>query len=156
MVVMTNTSREDVLELLDYAWVRLADRMDGLTDAEWSWRPSATDPEISIRWRLEHVATMLSEPRNARWLGSDSTFSIDVSTASSAVSAQEMLSNAYTWFRDVAGDRALDLDQEIGQIAGRLGSATRRSFVLHVADELIHHGAEASLLRDLYLSRQSR
>jgi hypothetical protein len=27
---------------------------------------------------------------------------------------------------------------------------TRRSFVLHILDELIHHGAEAALLRDLY------
>ena len=95
--------------------------MDGLTDTEWTWRPSAADPEISIRWRLEHVAMMLSEPCNARWLGSESTFSIDLSSASSAVSAQEMLSSAYTWSCDVAGDRALDLDQEIGQIAGRFG-----------------------------------
>jgi hypothetical protein len=28
--------------------------------------------------------------------------------------------------------------------------ATRRSFVLHMLDELIHHGAEAALMRDLY------
>lgn len=37
-----------------------------------------------------------------------------------------------------------------GKPAGRYGAASRRSFVLHVLDELIHHGAEAALLRDLY------
>ena len=31
-----------------------------------------------------------------------------------------------------------------------LDAATGRSFVLHIADELIHHTAEAALLRDLF------
>jgi len=38
----------------------------------------------------------------------------------------------------------------VGAPAGRYGDATRRSFALHIADELIHHTAEAALLRDLY------
>ncbi|MDP9241462.1 MAG: hypothetical protein M3O55_12640 [Actinomycetota bacterium] len=29
----------------------------------------------------------------------------------------------------------------------------RYSYALHVVDELVHHGAEAALLRDLYASR---
>jgi hypothetical protein len=42
------------------------------------------------------------------------------------------------------------LDQPIGPRAGFYANDTRRSFVLHILDELIHHGAEAALLRDLY------
>jgi hypothetical protein len=34
--------------------------------------------------------------------------------------------------------------------AGYFAGATGRSFVLHIADELIHHTAEAALLRDLF------
>ncbi|GAA3431286.1 hypothetical protein [Kutzneria kofuensis] len=37
-----------------------------------------------------------------------------------------------------------------GSRGGFYASDTRRSFVLHILDELIHHGAEAALLRDLY------
>jgi hypothetical protein len=34
--------------------------------------------------------------------------------------------------------------------------ATGRSFVLHIADELIHHTAEAALLRDLFAGASVR
>ena len=37
-----------------------------------------------------------------------------------------------------------------GEAAGYFAGATGRSFVLHIADELIHHTAEAALLRDLF------
>jgi hypothetical protein len=36
---------------------------------------------------------------------------------------------------------------------GYFAGATGRSFVLHIADELIHHTAEAALLRDLFAGR---
>jgi uncharacterized damage-inducible protein DinB len=37
--------------------------------------------------------------------------------------------------------------------APKYARSPRRTFVLHVADELSHHGAEAALLRDLYRER---
>ena len=42
------------------------------------------------------------------------------------------------------------LDTPLGEAAGYFAGATGRSFVLHIADELIHHTAEAALLRDLF------
>jgi hypothetical protein len=39
---------------------------------------------------------------------------------------------------------------------GYFADATRRSFVLHIADELIHHTAEAALLRDLFAGASAR
>ena len=42
----------------------------------------------------------------------------------------------------------------LGEAAGYFAGATGRSFVLHIADELIHHTAEAALLRDLFARRQ--
>ena len=38
----------------------------------------------------------------------------------------------------------------LSEAAGYFAGATGRSFVLHIADELIHHTAEAALLRDLF------
>ena len=43
-----------------------------------------------------------------------------------------------------------DLAAPIGAVGGRYGQGSRFSFALHVLDELIHHTAEAALLRDLY------
>ncbi len=42
------------------------------------------------------------------------------------------------------------LNAPLGEVAGYFAGATGRSFVLHIADELIHHTAEAALLRDLF------
>jgi hypothetical protein len=41
-----------VIELFDYVFGRL----EGLTDEEWAWCPTPDD-RVSIRWRLEHIAT---------------------------------------------------------------------------------------------------
>jgi hypothetical protein len=75
--------------------------------------------------------------------------------ADSARAAIEDVRAAYETFRALVSDDAVDLDAEIGPAAGTYGKATRRSFVLHIADELIHHAAEAALLRDLYPDRPS-
>ena len=42
------------------------------------------------------------------------------------------------------------------EAAGYFAGATGRSFVLHIADELIHHTAEAALLRDLFAGASVR
>ena len=58
---------------------------------------------------------------------------------------------AFTWWRDLVA--SLDdeaLNTPLGEAAGYFAGATGRSFVLHIADELIHHTAEAALLRDLF------
>ena len=44
----------------------------------------------------------------------------------------------------------------LGDAAGYFAGATGRSFVLHIADELIHHTAEAALLRDLFAGSRVR
>jgi hypothetical protein len=57
------------------------------------------------------------------------------------------------WRGQLAGLTEEALGEPIGPAAGRYGGASRRSFALHIADELIHHAAEAALLRDLYAAR---
>lgn len=55
-VAIMQTADRDVLDLLDHAWERLWNRMAGLTDREWSWRPDDADDKITIRWRLFRIA----------------------------------------------------------------------------------------------------
>ena len=47
------------------------------------------------------------------------------------------------------------LDVAVGPAGGPYADSTRRAFVLHVLDELIHHGAEVGLFRDLWSAPQA-
>jgi DinB superfamily len=54
----------------------------------------------------------------------------------------------------VAGFSDDELEAKIGQ--GPYAEATTEALVLHIADELIHHGAEVGVLRDLYANRPAQ
>ncbi len=151
-----NSEIDDLVELYDYATGRLRDRLAGLTDAEWRWSPTGDD-RIGLRWRLRHISDLLGEERNWSWLGVASPVRDDVAgQPTSAEEALATLDSAVAAMRTALLDPGLALAVPIGAPAGRYGAATRRSFALHVFDELIHHAAEAALLRDLYADRQPR
>ncbi len=153
-MTVTTLADDDVLDLLDYVWKRLQQRIDGLSDAEWAWLPAPTEPEISIRWRLDHITDLLTAPRNWLWLGlAVPTGKGTATAAETAASARSSMSAAYEDFRAILTGGAVDLDAEIRVGERSFPSDTGRAFVLHVADELIHHGAEAALLRDLYAAK---
>jgi uncharacterized damage-inducible protein DinB len=141
---------DDLVSLSDFAWQRLRDRMAGLMDAELRWRPAPGDQDISLEWRLNHIATLLAEDRNAVWLD-QTPASTQLPEAQDAVQTLELLDASYALWRKVLTSLTDEsLDKALGPRAGFYGKDTRRSFVLHILDELIHHGAEAALLRDLY------
>lgn len=141
------TDRDDILDLFDYAWQRFRDRMAGLGDDEWRWQPTKDD-DLSLRWRLAHIANLLGEDRNGPWLGLPAQ-PTDDTVADSAAAALAKADLAYARWRDQLAS-AGDLAQPIGAVAGPYGDGTRRSYALHTVDELIHHTAEAALFRDLY------
>ena len=142
--------RDDLEELFDFAWTRLRRRLDGLTDDELAWSPTA-DPALTLVWRLAHIVELLDAPRNAEWLDripSDSPLPTAAATADGALSA---LDAAFArWRGHLVATTDESLARPIGRVAGPYAGSSRRAFVLHVADELIHHAAEAALLRDLY------
>ena len=89
--------------------------------------------------------------RNGPWLGQPVPPRTRTDAPGTAADALAALDRAYAaWSTVLAGTTDESLSRPIGEIAGRYGPDTRRSFVLHVVDELIHHGAECALLRDLY------
>jgi DinB family protein len=146
---LVKSERDDLVDLFDYAWQRFVDRMAGLTKAEWMWSPTPDD-RISLHWRLAHLTEMLAEERNWTWLGVPAP-SRPGSLRMSPEEAMQAAIDAYTAWRELLTHLDDDaLAAPIGALAGEYGTATRRSFVLHVVDELVHHAAEAALLRDLY------
>ena len=171
------TEKADLLSLSDYVWQRLSGRLKGLADKEylwepvegcWSIRPDADgvwqrdrvlpppDPEpvTTIAWRLAHISDdILADERNATWIGltpePGPTPEVPAPTAAAALTR---LGDGYSYFRRCL-ERATDLDTPMGSVAGPYGQDTRRAFILHELDELIHHAAEVGVLRDLYRAR---
>jgi hypothetical protein len=138
----------------EYLTVRPA--ADGSFRADNDGRPQFPPPDpaplSTIAWRLAHIATLLSSDRNATWLGLAARLGAEEApTAATAADALMSLDRAYAVFRScVDAATEASLAEQMGPIAGPYADATRFGFVLHQLDELIHHGAEVALLRDLY------
>lgn len=175
-----NSSREDLIELSSFAWQRIRRRMDGLTDAEYLWEPvpecrtvrpladgtfrsdgpaepGDTHLFTTLAWRLCHIVDLLREDRTGPWLGQPPppprTRRGDAGTAAEVLTD---LDHAYACWHDILLATTEDsLQHPIGSVGGLYAESTRRSFALHILDELIHHGAEAALLRDLYAASKA-
>ncbi|MBM7790899.1 DinB family protein [Tenggerimyces flavus] len=167
--------REDLLGLSDFAWERLRTRVEGLTDEEFSWEPmpgcwSIRDgkadgdalppdppPFTTISWRLNHLMDVLQAERTATWFGHQPLPDDGLpTTRTTAAAAIEGLDHAYAvWRRRLAALSQDDLDRPMGELAGRYGKDSGNTFALHILDELIHHGAEVGVVRDLYRGQQS-
>lgn len=158
----------------------LRPRLNGLTDAEYFWEPvrgcwsirprgtSATPlsegsgewtmdfaspapepaPVTTIAWRLAHIIVSCLGYRVGWYFGGQDIDSETFEYAGTADDALKQLDEMYeTWNAGVRELSDADLEQ--------LPTAGPEQFpmenrILHVNRELIHHGAEISLLRDLY------
>ena len=138
---------------LDFSFARLRDRLVGLSDDELRWKPTADD-RVTIAWRLGHITSLLSEERNWVWLGQQPVRrdgdGPGPATAADAIAALE--ASYVAWTSLVASVPNDQWWEPMGTVAGPYASDDRVAFVMHVMDELIHHGAEVALLRDLYRS----
>jgi hypothetical protein len=149
------TERPDLAELGRYAYGRLRDRLDGLTDEELSWKPA---PGVTgLAWRLQHIAALLADDRNAQWLGVHASPSgsepPEPQTAAEALATLDAAFRCWQEVLDAVPEESLKVP--VGPAGGPYADSTRRAFVLHVLDELIHHGAEVGLVRDLWVARQA-
>ena len=141
------SERDDLVELGRYAFSRLRDRVRGLSDEEFAWEPAAG--MATIAWRLGHIADLLTEERNAAWLGVPERRG--PGPAADAAGALLALDAAFeVWTAVLAAVPESSLAEPVGPVAGPYADSTRRAFMLHALDELIHHGAEVALVRDLW------
>jgi hypothetical protein len=104
---------------------------------------------------MGHIARLLGEHRNWHWLGrSPEHPEVGEGEATTAAEATAAVDRSWAWSKALA-DSLTDeeLAAPIGPIGGWFAEEDRETFVLHIADELIHHTAEVALLRDLYTAR---
>lgn len=165
----------DLFEQLEWHWqAQLRPRLEGLSDDEYLWEPvpgcwsvrssggaveldrawpqPEPPPVTTIAWRIAHVTGGVLGFR-ANWHFGDKTAGWETFTpAASAGGALRDLDAAYASWRDgvlSAPERFFAERSEgpPGTLDGRFPFA---AVVLHINREVIHHGAEIALLRDLY------
>ncbi len=111
-------------------------------------------PVTTIAWRLGHIIVGVLGARNASHFGGPAADYESFTHAGSADEALEQLDAQYaTW---LAGVRSLGEDglgQPCGPAEGPFAEWPMAALVLHINREMLHHGAEIALLRDLYAHR---
>lgn len=108
-------------------------------------------PLTTIAWRMAHLVVGVLGARWHTHFGGP-PYSYETFTyAGDAAGGLAQLDEVYTGWMD--GVRALDTDalaRPIGSAEGPWAEASMATLVLHIHREVIHHGAEMCLLRDVY------
>jgi hypothetical protein len=171
-----------LIDAFDYVWGRLGDRLGGLTDEEYFWEPvpgcwslrlgedgrwqldggggggPAPDPApvATIAWRLGHLGGLgVGGFANARF-GDGALTTDQIEFPSRAAAVPAFLDEHYrAWRAGLAGLSPAQWAEPLGPAWGPYAESNTIDLALHVLDEVVHHGAEVGLLRDLYVHRWS-
>jgi hypothetical protein len=106
----------------------------------------------TIAWRMAHIVVGCFAMRSASHFGGPPVDPETYDYAGTAAEALGQLDSAYaTWIAGVRGLGADGLARPCGPAEGPFADEPLAALVLHINREVLHHGAEISLLRDLYL-----
>ena len=168
-----------MVSTFDSVWNRLTARLSGLADEEYFWEPVSgcwslrpgpdrtwpldggegagpepdPAPVTTIAWRLGHLAGMAVGGFTARRFPANAT---DFSLLSHAVEVPDSLEARYTaWREGLVGLDEVWWGASLGVDWGQYADSNTLDLALHVLDEVVHHGAEVGLLRDLFRDRSS-
>ncbi|MGB6457421.1 MAG: DinB family protein [Streptosporangiaceae bacterium] len=109
------------------------------------------EPVTTIAWRLAHITMGVLAWRNASHFGGPPVDWGSWEYAGTAADALRQLDEQHAaWIKGVRGLGATQLAHPVGQAEGPFAESPMATLVLHIHREVIHHGAEISLLRDLY------
>lgn len=108
-------------------------------------------PVTTIAWRLGHLIVGVLGARVAAHFGGPPADYPTFAYAGTAADALGQLDAAYgAWTAGVRGLGADGLARPCGPAEGRWADRPMAALVLHITREVVHHGAEIALLRDLY------
>jgi hypothetical protein len=126
----------------------------GAFTIDWAFPEPSPAPVTTIAWRLAHILVGILGDRNARHFGGPPISYESYDYPGSANDALNRLDDQYQKW--IVGVRSLD-DERLGQPCGEHGfeADPMAALVLHINREMIHHGAEIALLRDLFVRRDS-
>ena len=122
--------------------------------ADFALPPPDPAPVTTIAWRLAHIIMGCFGVRNAAHFGGPPVDYQTFAYAGTAAQALGQLDDAHAaWIKGVRGLGADGLARPSGPAEGPFAEYSMAALVLHIPRQVIHHGAEISLLRDLYLRR---
>ena len=111
-------------------------------------------PVTTIAWRIGHLVVGVLGARNHSHFGGPPADYMSWDYAATADAALVQLDQTYAgWVAGVANLGPDDLTAPCGPAEGEWGERSMAELVLHIHREIIHHGAEIALLRDLYAHR---
>jgi hypothetical protein len=111
-------------------------------------------PVTTIAWRLAHIIVGVLGMRVASHFGGPAMDYMSFDYAGTAAEALRQLDEVHdAWLAGVRGLDAAGLARPVGPAEGPWAEHPMAELVLHINREVIHHGAEISLLRDLYADR---
>ncbi|MEO7753910.1 MAG: DinB family protein [Terracoccus sp.] len=114
-------------------------------------------PVTTIGWRLAHLVVGVLGARVHGHFGGPAVDYPTFDYAPTATGALTQLDVAYAaWLAGVRGWTDEELALPCGPAEGPWAESSRAVLMLHLNRELIHHGAEVALLRDLWLHRHDR
>ena len=123
---------------------------------DYAMPPNDPEPVTTIAWRLAHIVVGVFGMRNASHFGGPAASYDTWDYAGTAAGALRQLDEGYAaWLKGVRGLGAAGLAEPCGPAEGPFAEFSMAALVLHIHREVIHHGAEISLLRDLYLREGS-
>jgi hypothetical protein len=112
-------------------------------------------PVTTIAWRLAHVIVGCLAARTASHFGGPPADYSSWTYAGTADEAVAQLDQQYAaWSAGVAALGDEGLARPCGEAEGPFASYPLATLILHINREMIHHGAEICLLRDLYLRHE--
>jgi hypothetical protein len=124
---------------------------------DFAWPEPDPPPVTTIAWRIAHVVVGCLAMRTASHFGGTPAGYATWTFAGTADEALEQLDTAYdAWVAGVTSLGEEGLARPVGPAEGPWAESPYADLVLHLNRELIHHGAEICLLRDLYRATVNR
>lgn len=113
-------------------------------------------PVTTIAWRMAHVLVGVLGERMAGHFGGPAVDYVTYDYPGSAEDAYARLGAAVGgWCDAVGGLGPAELEEAAGEAEGPWAEHPMLELVLHINREVIHHGAEMCLLRDLYRAERT-
>lgn len=128
----------------------------GDTVADFEYPEPDPPPFTTIAWRMAHISIGVLGMRAANHFGEPD--SVDYQTTDwplTAAGGVELLDRHYdAWMRGVRSLGDDGLRRPCGPSEGPFADYPMAALVLHISREVIHHGSELCLLRDLYRAKE--
>lgn len=157
------TDEEYFWEPVAGAWnVRRTD--DGTWAMDWAQPEPQPTPVTTIAWRVMHIAATGFANRASALFGEDPWPDLDMNdparypasmpaTASDAVAYMERSYGA--WMQGISALDEKEMARPLGPKGGFFAEDPMAALIVHINREVMHHGGEIGLLRDLYSRKYS-